>query len=190
MTTFYICRHGETENNKNRKLSGWVDTPLTDKGVKFAASSAMKLKELGIDRIISSDLGRAFTTAYIISRNIGHTGEIERFKELREVNYGDLANKPYSTYPDLSVEENTTFVSPNGESLSRMQIRVIECINKIDAQNPHKTILIVAHDGTINAIRANFSGESMGEADSVHNPYDIVAKFTLSHGKVASFETF
>jgi broad specificity phosphatase PhoE len=68
-----------------------------------------------------------------------------------------------------------------------MQARVLGCINQIDQRNTDKNILIVAHDGTINAIRASFSGESMGEADLVHNPYDVVAKFAISNGKVSSF---
>ncbi len=42
MTMFYICRHGETENNKNRLLSGWIDTPLTEEGVQNALSANVK----------------------------------------------------------------------------------------------------------------------------------------------------
>ena len=96
MTTFYICRHGQTENNKNKRLSGWIDTPLTADGIKNAATSAEKLRSIKFDKIISSDLGRAFITAYLISRKLGYTSTIELSKELREVNYGDLANLPYS----------------------------------------------------------------------------------------------
>jgi broad specificity phosphatase PhoE len=188
MTTFYICRHGETENNKIQRLSGWADTPLTESGVRQAASSAKKLTGIKIDKIISSDLGRALTTAQLIAKELGYSAEIEAYKDLREVNYGDLANKPYSAYPDLSTEENTTYVPTNGESLYHMQARVIDCINQIASQNPDKTILIVAHDGTINALRANFSNESMGKADLAHNPHDVVAKFSMQAGKVTSFD--
>src|SRR6266545_7227401 len=105
MTTFYICRHGETENNKKKRLSGWIDTPLTEEGIKNASSSADKLRSIAFDKIISSDLGRAFVTAYLISRSLGYTSAIELHKDLREVNYGELANKfysgPDSAYPKL-----------------------------------------------------------------------------------------
>jgi hypothetical protein len=37
-------------------------------------------------------------------------------------------------------------------------------------------------------LRANFSNESMGKADLVHNPHDIVAKFSMQAGKVTSFD--
>lgn len=101
MTTFYICRHGETENNKRKRLMGWTDTPLTEEGKLNAKSSASKLKAIHIDQIVSGDLGRAFATAYIISRQLGYSSDIEMSAGLREMNYGDLANQPYGAYPIL-----------------------------------------------------------------------------------------
>jgi broad specificity phosphatase PhoE len=34
MNKFYLVRHGETENNRAKRLSGWIDTPLTDTGLQ------------------------------------------------------------------------------------------------------------------------------------------------------------
>ncbi|HUD81522.1 MAG TPA: histidine phosphatase family protein [Patescibacteria group bacterium] len=194
MTTFYICRHGQTENNKNKRLSGWIDTPLTADGIKNAATSAEKLRSIKFDKIISSDLGRAFITAYLISRKLGYTSTIELSKELREVNYGDLANLPYSgaesVYPELSATENTNYIPPQGESLAQMQQRVMACIKVISQANPDKTILLSCHDGTINAVFASFTGRDIGtvDADSA-NHHDFVAKFVYDNGKVISFES-
>ncbi len=187
MTTFYICRHGETENNKNGRFSGWIDTSLTDEGVKNATSSAAKLQGISFDKIISSDLGRTFITAYLIARKLGYSSEIERLKDLREVNYGDIANMPYSSYPELSPEENANYAPPNGESLAQMQKRVMACINGISSSNPDKTILLVAHDGTINAVNASFTDQSIGIVDATHNAHDSVAEFTVDNGSITSF---
>lgn len=187
MTTFYICRHGQTENNKNQRLSGWTDTPLTDEGVENALSSAKKLHGVRFDKVLSSDLGRAFTTAYIILRELGDTTEIERSKELREVNYGDLAHQPYSAYPKVTPQENTNFVVPGGESLAQMQQRVMAFIQSLSAENPGKTILLVAHQGTVNAVRASGTGQEIGVADLTHNAHNFVAKFVYNNGKVTSF---
>lgn len=166
---------------------GWIDTPLTDEGVKNAASSAAKLSGIELDKIIASDLGRAFTTAYLISRKLGCSSEIERSKDLREVCYGDLANMPYSAYPKLSPAENADYVLPNGESLAQMQRRVIAYIQTLGAANPGKTILLVAHDGTINAVNANFTKQSIGTVDSTRNVHDFVAKFTVTDSRIESF---
>jgi broad specificity phosphatase PhoE len=188
MTNFYICRHGESENNKLRRLSGWIDTPLTELGRTQAQTVAEKLQGVQIEQIIASDLGRAFTTAYIIARGISYTGEIITSKELREVNYGELANQPYHAYPDLSPEDNTNFVPPGGESLQHMQDRVLAYLVQLADRYAGKSVLIVAHDGTINALRANFTDESMGQADQTHNPHDAVITFTLEDGRVQSYQ--
>ncbi len=161
-------------------------------GIENAASTAAKLGGVRFDKIVSSDLGRAFTTAYLVSRKLGYSSDIEQLKDLREVNYGDLGNLPYtganSAYPVLTPEENTSFVPPNGESLAQMQQRVMACIENISQNNSDKIILISAHDGTINAVRASFEGTDMGHADAVHNAHDFVAKFTIADGTITSFE--
>lgn len=187
MTTFYICRHGESENNKRKRLMGWLDTPLTEEGKQNAKSSAAKLRSIQFDKIVSSDLGRAFQTAYLISRELNYTSEIETYKDLREANYGDLANMPYTAYPELSPVENATYIPPRGESLTQMQDRAIACINAIGSNNDDKTILIVAHDGTINAVKARFSQKNMGIEDTTHNSHDFVAQFTFTNNEITSF---
>jgi broad specificity phosphatase PhoE len=188
MTIFYICRHGETVNNKEGRFSGWYDTPLTEKGVLDAESCADKLQEIPIDFIVSSDLGRAVATAEIISRGTGFNGEIVRLEGLREVNYGDFANQPHSIYPELSPLENAEFVSPNGESLVHMQTRVLDSIHTLSVAHPDQSVLLVAHDGTINAIRSAYTSESIGIADTVRNPHDGLTKFEYDGNRVISFE--
>ena len=193
MTTFYICRHGQTENNRKKLLSGWIDTPLTGEGVLNAISSAAKLKGMRFDRIISSDLGRAFRTAYIIAQEIGSDVYIDTTPALREVNYGDIANTTYVgpdiAYPKLTPEENTNYVAPNGESLAQMQARSLAYVQKIATDNPGQTILLAAHDGTINAIYAALTGKSIGIVDAEsNNPHDFVARFVMDEGRIVSFE--
>jgi broad specificity phosphatase PhoE len=192
MTTFYICRHGETENNRAKRLSGWIDTPLTGAGVLNAISSAKKLKGVRFDKIIASDLGRAFRTAYIIAQEIGSDLYIDTTPGLREVNYGDIANTPYSgpgvVYPSLTPEENTHFTPPNGESLAQMQTRVITAIQKLAVQYPDKTVLLVAHDGTINAVYAACMDKNIGVVDAErNNAHDFVAKFVFLDGVATDF---
>ena len=119
---FYIARHGETENNRAKRLSGWIDTPLTASGLEPLETVLAKLQNIAIDRIYSSDLGRAFITAYAMARRLPIDTEIIRLPGLREVNYGDAASMPsaeaYERYPGL--DSNTHFTPPNGESLATM----------------------------------------------------------------------
>lgn len=167
---------------------GWMDSPLTDEGKLNAKASAATLKNIPIDQIVSSDLGRAFTTAYIISRQLGYTAEIAMDTGLREVNYGDMANLPYDAFPDLSPDEKLNFIPPNGESLSQMQQRVLNCVALLSAKYEGKTVLLVTHDGVINALRASYTGNSLAEEDNTHNPHDFVGRFEWADGKIQSYE--
>ena len=189
MTTFYICRHGQTQYNQQGRLSGWTDTPLTDEGVRNAQSTVAKLTGLHFDRIISSDLGRAFVTAYLITRGLGINTEIERNQALREVSYGDLVGMATAkATAEYGVDKITNFIAPNGESLAQMQARVIEFLNELDDHNPSQTIMLISHEGVISAINTYFSGTDLGtHMDTKSYPHDYVGKFTIENGKIGSF---
>lgn len=69
-----------------------------------------------------------------------------------------------------------------------MHQRVLPKIYEIADKHPGKTILIAAHDGTINAARASLTSESPGQADTVHNPLDTAFKFEVEIRKITTFE--
>jgi 2,3-bisphosphoglycerate-dependent phosphoglycerate mutase len=190
MATFYICRHGETENNRAGRLQGWIDAPLTEDGLKPTQKVIAKLQGIPIDEIYSSDLGRAFVTAYHVARGLNFPKEIISLPGLREVNYGEAANmktvEAYKLYPRL--DRDTHFVPPNGESLNHMQARVIETVSKLNDKSAGETILFVAHSGVMAALRSSYTGQDFGEHNiSEAYAHDFVAKFTVADGKITSF---
>jgi len=193
MNTFYIVRHGETENNRVHRLSGWIDTPLTANGLQPTEKVIAKLANLPIDAMYSSDVGRAFITAYALARGLNFTKEIKRLSGLREVNYGDAANmlsaEAYKLYPKL--DRDTHFTPPNGESLDHMQTRVFQTIDELDSAHTNATIVLVCHSGVMAALRASHIGQDFGEHNiSEAYPHDYVGVFTFANGEVASFEEF
>ena len=193
MNTFYIVRHGETENNRAKRLSGWIDTPLTDNGLQPTEAVIKKLGKVHIDEMYSSDLGRAFVTAYVIGRDLNFTKEIARQSGLREVNYGDAANmysaEAYKLYPQL--DRDTHFIPPNGESLDHMQKRVFQMIDEINNSHTDANIVLVCHSGVMAALKASHIGQDFGEHNiSEAYPHDFVGVFTFADGAVTSFEEF
>lgn len=194
MNTFYIVRHGETENNRAKRLSGWIDTALTEKGLEPTKTALKKLKTLPkIDVMYASDMGRAFITAYMIARGLNFADEIIRKPGLREVNYGDAANMPsseaYQKYPHL--DRNTHYTPPNGESLDHMQKRVLQTISEIDAQHTNATIVLVAHSGVMAALNASFQNIDFGQHNiSEAYPHEFIGKFTVKDGKITLFQEF
>ena len=193
MNTFYIARHGETENNVSRRLSGWIDTPLTEKGLEPTQRVIEKLANVRIDSIHASDMGRAFITAYYVARGLNFTDEINRLAGLREVNYGDAANmysaEAYEQYPQL--DRDTHFIPPNGESLDQMQKRVFQTIEDLNNAHTDANILLVCHSGVMAALRASHIGQDFGEHNiSEAYAHDFVGIFTFADGAVTSFEEF
>ena len=193
MNTFYIVRHGETENNRAKRLSGWIDTPLTENGLKPTEAVRTKLANVHIDALYSSDVGRAFITAYVLARGLSFTEEIKRLPGLREVNYGDAANmysaEAYVRYPGL--DSDTHFTPPNGESLDHMQRRVFQTIGQLNESHTGANIVLVCHSGVMAALRASHIGQDFGEHNiSEAYPHEYVGKFTFENGVVTSFEEF
>ncbi len=193
MNTFYIVRHGETENNRAKRLSGWIDTPLTEDGLKPTEKVIAKLSGVHIDEMYSSDVGRAFITAYVVARGLQFTKEIKRLSGLREVSYGDVANMPsaeaYKLYPKL--DRDTQYTPPNGESLDHMQKRVFATIDALNKQHSDVAIVLVCHSGVMAALRASHIGPDFGAHNiSEAYPHDYVGKFTFANGAVTSFEEF
>lgn len=190
MNTFYIVRHGETENNRSKRLSGWIDTPLTDTGLEPTKKVIEKLADIQIDELYSSDVGRAFITAYMIARGLNFTNEIKRLAGLREVNYGNAANmlstEAYELYPEL--DRNTHYAPPNGESLDAMQKRVFQTIDELNILHTDKAIVLVCHSGVMAALKASHIGQDFGEHNiSEAYPHEFVGKFTFNNGAVTSF---
>lgn len=64
--TFYVTRHGETLLNHLHKAQGWVDSPLTEKGIQTASQLGMQLKDVQFSSAFSSDASRALQTGQTI----------------------------------------------------------------------------------------------------------------------------
>src|SRR5206468_11831561 len=71
----YLVRHGQTEFNRERRIQGHVDSPLTELGVRQARAVGWLLRDLIRDpagwRVVSSPLGRAASTAEIVAWMLG-----------------------------------------------------------------------------------------------------------------------
>jgi broad specificity phosphatase PhoE len=193
MNVFYIVRHGETENNKAGRLSGWIDTPLTSQGLAPTKIVADKLSNISFDKIYSSDLGRAFITAYELAKLLSHHKDIIRLPGLREVNYGDYANmfsaEVYEKFP--KVDSDTHYIPKNGESLDHMQKRVFQTVMELNRQHKNAEILLVCHSGVMAALNAKYLDHDFGEHNiSEAYPHDYVGTFSVDNNKITYFEEF
>lgn len=65
MSKLILMRHGESCWNKLNVFTGWVDVPLSLKGIEEALEAGKKIKDIPIDVIVTSTLVRAQMTAFL-----------------------------------------------------------------------------------------------------------------------------
>lgn len=118
MAKLILVRHGQSQWNAANRFTGWVDVPLTAKGIKEALNCGEKLRGTAIDVVFISTLIRSQLTAFLALANhdsgktpilsheettqLGHWGKIHaeqaiensipvyRAWQLNERWYGDL----------------------------------------------------------------------------------------------------
>ncbi len=75
MTILILMRHGESVWNKKNLFTGWVDIPLSDKGIAEAMKGGEQICNLPIDVIFTSTLMRAQMTLMIAMQH-HHSGKV------------------------------------------------------------------------------------------------------------------
>lgn len=65
MSTLILMRHGESEWNRANIFTGWVDVPLSYKGVEEALKGGRMIRDIPIHVIVTTPLSRALMTALL-----------------------------------------------------------------------------------------------------------------------------
>lgn len=72
MSLLVLLRHGESVWNQLNLFTGWVDVPLSEKGIEEALKAGELLKYYKFDMVFTSELVRAIQTAMLVmSKNRG-----------------------------------------------------------------------------------------------------------------------
>ncbi|WHU57858.1 phosphoglyceromutase [Trueperella pyogenes] len=103
-----LVRHGESEWNAKNLFTGWVDVPLSEKGVKEASHAGKLLTDAGVlpDILHTSLLRRAIMTANLALDSADrHWIPVKRNWRLNERHYGALQGKNKKEIRDEYGEE-------------------------------------------------------------------------------------
>jgi broad specificity phosphatase PhoE len=148
-------RHGESEANAAGVFAGQTDSPLTPKGREQAKVVAQALRPIHFDRIVASTLSRTKDTAAEIAA--GRNVRVELFDDLKEIDLGAAAGKPFDEVRGLPGYETDGFHQwPGGESLDQVVARAMRVIDRLVAESPGKTICIVGHGGVTRILVSRF----------------------------------
>lgn len=108
MYKLVLLRHGESEWNAKNLFTGWVDVPLSEKGVEEAKRGGKLLNEAGVvpDVLYTSLLRRAISTANLaLDAADLHWIPVKRDWRLNERHYGALQGKDKKEIRDEFGEE-------------------------------------------------------------------------------------
>jgi broad specificity phosphatase PhoE len=144
----YFLRHGLDDETY---IGGWSKVDLIPEGIKQVQEISKHIKDLklNINKIYSSDVKRAVSTAKIVSKELNIKPELK--KELRELNKGLLTGIKVeiakTKHPELfdSIEVHDKY--PEGESMLDLHERTKALLEDIIKED---NILIVTHRGVIN----------------------------------------
>ena len=162
MARLLLLRHGESQWNLENRFTGWVDVPLSPRGIQEAKDAGEKLRSFTFNRAFTSVLARANETLRLVLETIGQTGiPIEKDKALNERMYGELQglNKDETAkkYGEAQVKiwrRSYDVRPPGGESLKDTAERVLPYYERTIKPYLQKgdTILVAAHGNSLRAL--------------------------------------
>ena len=135
-----LYRHGETVWNKEGRLQGWLDSPLTEYGKAQAKKQVEQVR-----LVFSSDLGRAMETANLMFPQ----AKLLTDKRLREIYLGDWQGKYISVLTEQShyncyIERPSEFVAHTQESFQAVTQRMQEFFDYL-LTRAETNIAVVSH---------------------------------------------
>jgi probable phosphoglycerate mutase len=162
-TRFGLIRHAQTVWNREKRIQGHSDSPLTADGEKQASSWGKILSQFSWDRILASDTGRALATAEIINTYLKISLTTET--RLREQDWGQWVGKTVrqieAQAPQVLEEQVYTgwnFCPPGGESRHRVLKRSQEALQEASGRYPGEIILVVTHEGVVKSLIYHLCG--------------------------------
>ncbi len=157
MTRLILVRHASTTDNHNKRLSGHIDSMVSESGKIQIERLTEYLKDFSINKIYTTTSRRTKDTVEILAK-IKSLNIIEK-ESLKEINFGEfegltfeeIESNYYEEFQSI-IEKGYEYKYPNGESLIDSYNRVVNEIKNILKLDKDKNILICSHGGTIRNI--------------------------------------
>ena len=197
MLNLYLVRHGWTSWHTERRVAGWADVPLDERGQTEAAVTARWLAQHCHDRplaLISSPVLRARQTAEVISAVFAPSLPIEFDEGIGDTRVtgwqGRLvddieANDP--TWPQFS-ESPADFRFPAGETLREVQARVLTAVETLRRRFERGEVILVSHADPLRSLIAHFMQMDVAHLGRLHVETGSISCLSLpSAGSPESF---
>ncbi len=160
MTTIYLIRHGETNENVAHILQGHMQGTLSAQGISQAEELARRLGNVRFDALVCSDLQRCVDTAKILNRT--HQLPIQTTPLLRERDWGSFTGRV------IAEIQNSPFPL-DVESVDDMLVRAATVVHELSILYSSQTVLVVSHGLFCRAIQAVHFKQTLSEIKPMKN---------------------
>ncbi len=180
-----LIRHAESVGNRELRLQGQVEFPLTERGRRQAESLAGSLAERRVIAVYSSPIRRALDTAEAIAGPLGLTVEVQR--ALQEYDFGKLSGL---TWPEIR-EQRPQLIEqllsdsadypdyPGEEGREPFRQRVCEALWALSERHAgEESVAVVTHAGPIGVFLL----------DVLQRGYQRPMPFTVDNASVTTVE--
>lgn len=153
MRKLYLCRHGKTAWNADRRIQGLTDIALNDEGMEQARWLAdfMKRQVVAPVRIVSSPLSRAKQTAECLAEALNENVEFD--DRAIEINTGVFTGKRLEELQDDAawqqhlIDPWNAGYGDGGESAESVRTRIMSLIE--EGKRDERDLIIVSHASPI-----------------------------------------
>lgn len=156
-TRIVLIRHGETAWNRETRIQGHTDIPLSSLGLAQAARLAEALADEDLEAVYASDLSRARQTAEAVAGSRGLSVRLDA--GLRERAFGCFEGLSWQEIEQHHPEDaarwrkrEPDFPVGGGESLNVFSARCLEAAHRAAAAHPGQSIALVAHGGVLDCL--------------------------------------
>ena len=168
----YLLRHGETVWNRERRIQGWKDSALTERGVRQARAMGHRLAELlpdpGAAVLYTSPQGRAVASAdLVVAAFSAPFAERIVVQDLRERGFGAWEGQSHAELDAAQpgalaalTAAGWTGAAPGGESLEDLSRRVEGWWRAVPQD---RTVVVVAHGQVSRVFRGLLLGLTQEE---------------------------
>ena len=156
MKTLFVCRHGQSQWNRQGYLQGQLDSPLTALGETQMQQLAGAARQWNIGKVYSSDLGRAIHSARICAKALQVEHQI--IDGLRERHFGnwqgrDIRQLPeYQTFRQYCYQDADLIPAQTGESSKQLLHRYQRALLSVAQRNENGNVLVIAHGDALNCL--------------------------------------
>ena len=177
----YIFRHGETNFNRSKRFTGWVNSRLTPEGIEQAKLIAEKLRKKAFQIAFKTSLSRSSNSLKIVLKCHPECKRVIVDDRMIERSYGDLERKYHKTViknygkRQFDVWHRSYDVPPpGGESMLMVEKRVLSFVKDllILMEREKVDVAISAHNNSIRPFRRYFENLTIKQMMALENPYD------------------